>query len=106
MFVHPLARFSFARCFIIFRVQVVLTSIMLRRRKDHIINGKPILNLPARNVQIVHCEFSKWEKEFYDAVHSKVEESLNKIMGQEKRNYTSILLLLLRLRQGEPRTSL
>jgi SNF2 family DNA or RNA helicase len=101
--------FSALRCFTLPRViydgefvsQVVLKSIMLRRRKDHIINGKPILDLPARNVEIVHCPFSASERAFYDAIQAKVEDSLEKIMGSEKKNYTSILLLLLRLRQGE-----
>jgi SNF2 family DNA or RNA helicase len=83
------------------RLQVVLKAIMLRRRKDHILNGKPILNLPARSVEIVYCEFSATEREFYNAIQAKVSDSLDKIMGQEKRSYTSILLLLLRLRQGK-----
>jgi SNF2 family DNA or RNA helicase len=83
------------------RYQVVLEVIMLRRRKDQIINGKPILSLPARQVEIVHCDFNASERKFYDAVQSRVEDSLDRMMGQEKRSYTTILLLLLRLRQGE-----
>jgi SNF2 family DNA or RNA helicase len=81
-------------------MQVVLKAIMLRRRKDHVINGKPILNLPARKIKIVPCDFSTSERAFYDAVNAKVAASLDKIMGSDNRSYTSILLLLLRLRQG------
>ena len=75
---------------------------MMRRTKNAIINGKPILHLPDRNVQVIECEFDQDERAFYDALASKVALTFNKYLraGEVMKNYTSVLTLLLRLRQG------
>ncbi|KAL5520694.1 hypothetical protein ACEPAF_2696 [Sanghuangporus sanghuang] len=84
------------------RLQVVLKAIMLRRKKDSMLNGKQLLELPDRNVHVVHCTFDADEREFYESIASKVELTLNKFRqsGDIARNYTSVLVLLLRLRQA------
>ena len=48
------------------------------------------------------CEFDDHEREFYEALSSKVELTFNKFMdqGTVMKQYTAILTLLLRLRQG------
>jgi SNF2 family DNA or RNA helicase len=75
---------------------------MLRRLKTDTINGKPIIELPARDVAIVHCEFDADERAFYDALAAKIEIAVSKFQraGTAQSNYTAILTLLLRLRQG------
>ena len=82
--------------------QVVLKTIMLRRRKDQIINGKALIELPKRTVNVVSCIFDPSEKYFYDSLESKMESVIEKLMATSKgnNNYISVLLLLLRLRQG------
>ncbi|KAH7910542.1 SNF2 family N-terminal domain-containing protein [Hygrophoropsis aurantiaca] len=83
------------------RLQVVLKSIMLRRKKDQVLNGKPILQLPARNVDIVYCEFDEDEKAFYSKLEGKMSNELDKLQSSEENmNYTHVLLMLLRLRQA------
>ncbi|OCH84032.1 hypothetical protein OBBRIDRAFT_799429 [Obba rivulosa] len=84
------------------RLQVVLGSVMLRRTKDTLVNGKPILQLPERNVQIVECEFDAAERAFYDSVAEKINDRLKKLQqqGEMTKNYTGVLVLLLRLRQA------
>ncbi|KAG6820007.1 hypothetical protein H0H93_006553 [Arthromyces matolae] len=82
------------------RLQVVLKAVMLRRTKDQSLNGKPLLELPARNVEIVSCDFDPAEKEFYSGLENKMESVIEKLMGNGKNNYISVLLLLLRLRQA------
>ncbi|CAE6346188.1 unnamed protein product [Rhizoctonia solani] len=84
------------------RLHVVLKAIMLRRTKDMTINGAPLLNLPGRNVETVMCEFDEDEQAFYQALEQKTELTLNKFIkaGTVMKNYTSVLLLLLRLRQA------
>ncbi|OBZ66360.1 hypothetical protein A0H81_13586 [Grifola frondosa] len=84
------------------RLQVVLRSIMLRRTKDTLVNGKPILELPERIVNTVNCPFDDEERAFYNTVESKVQGSLEKLQqqGDFQRAYTSMLVLLLRLRQA------
>ena len=74
---------------------------MLRRTKTTMINGKPILELPDRIVKIVECEFDRVQRQFYDSVQEKVQTSLEKLrQGDINKAYTSVLVLLLRLRQG------
>ncbi|KAI0364994.1 hypothetical protein BV20DRAFT_955118 [Pilatotrama ljubarskyi] len=83
------------------RLQVVLQKIMLRRTKTTLINGKPILQLPDRIVQVVDCEFDDDERAFYLSVEQKVQSSLEKLQqGDINKAYTHVLTLLLRMRQA------
>ncbi|KAJ9112340.1 hypothetical protein QFC19_000760 [Naganishia cerealis] len=85
------------------RLHAVLKAIMLRRTKDATIDGKPILNLPARKVEVVQCFFDPAERDFYDAFEQKQGLTFNKFLkaGTALSNYTSMLTMLLRLRQGK-----
>lgn len=84
------------------RLHVVLAAIMLRRKKDTFLNGKPLLELPARKVEVVSCAFDVEERAFYNAVEEKVRSSFEKLAraGDLQKSYTTILVLLLRLRQA------
>ena len=75
---------------------------MLRRKKDSVLNGKRLIELPDRIVKIINCAFDADEREFYESIASQVELTLNKFKqsGDIAKNYTSVLVLLLRLRQG------
>lgn len=74
---------------------------MLRRRKDDEINGKKLIELPKRTIEIVSCPFDASERTFYTSLETKMDDVLEKLMNQEKGSkYISVLLLLLRLRQG------
>ncbi|TFY74691.1 hypothetical protein EWM64_g9322 [Hericium alpestre] len=84
------------------RLHVVLKAIMLRRRKTDMINGKPLIDLPARSVEVLQCEFDDDERAFYHSVENRIEEQMNKLLksGDVMKNYTHVLVLLLRLRQA------
>lgn len=84
------------------RLQVILKSIMLRRRKEDTLNGKALIELPARNLEVISCPFDSDEKMFYESLEQKMESVLDKLMSNSNggSNYMSVLLLLLRLRQG------
>lgn len=83
------------------RLQVILKQIMLRRRKDDTLNGKRLIELPKRTVEIVSCPFDGSERAFYTSLETKMDETLEKLMSSDKGNkYISVLLLLLRLRQA------
>lgn len=75
---------------------------MLRRKKDALINGKPLIVLPPRRVEVVTCTFDSEERAFYESISAKVDNELNKFRASDNlaRNYTSVLVLLLRLRQA------
>ncbi|TGO66224.1 hypothetical protein BOTNAR_0065g00100 [Botryotinia narcissicola] len=83
------------------RLQGVLKAILLRRTKKSQIDGKPIINLPPKVENIDHVVFSKDEQEFYQALKDKTQLQFNKYRkaGTVGKNYSNILVLLLRLRQ-------
>ncbi|KZT54103.1 hypothetical protein CALCODRAFT_473944 [Calocera cornea HHB12733] len=84
------------------RLQVILKVIMLRRTKNDQVNGQPLLKLPSREVKVVKCEFDNDELEFYAALQARTTLTFNKFLkrGDVMKNYTSVLVLLLRMRQA------
>ena len=84
------------------KLQAVLKAILLRRTKTSLIDGKPIINLPPKTEEIQHVVFSEDEQSFYHALESRTQIQFNKYLkaGTVGRNYSNILVLLLRLRQA------
>ncbi|KAF2820357.1 hypothetical protein CC86DRAFT_471446 [Ophiobolus disseminans] len=84
------------------RVQILLKAVMLRRQKCSEVDGKPILNLPAKHTAIDTVEFSDDEQTIYKALETKSQIQFNKYLKQNSvsSNYACILVLLLRLRQA------
>ncbi|TFK75607.1 hypothetical protein BDN72DRAFT_831922 [Pluteus cervinus] len=85
------------------RLQVVLKGVMLRRRKDQQIDGKPLIDLPPRNVNTVSCPFDRSEKAFYESLEGKMGTVIDELTSKSANggpSYISMLLLLLRLRQA------
>jgi SNF2 family DNA or RNA helicase len=84
------------------QLQVLLKAVLLRRTKTSKIDGKPILQLPPRVTEQVHAVFSEDEQQFYDALENKTQLQFNRYLqaGTVGRNYSNILVLLLRLRQA------
>lgn len=82
--------------------QALLKAILLRRNKKSEIDGKPILTLPERTTVIRHAIFSEDEDAFYKALETKTQLQVNKYLkaGTFGKNYSNILVLLLRLRQA------
>lgn len=83
-------------------VQSILKPIMLRRTKfstDR--EGRPILVLPPANVEVIYCELTAAEKDFYEALFKRSKVKFDEFVEQGRvlHNYASILELLLRLRQ-------
>ncbi|KIJ59865.1 hypothetical protein HYDPIDRAFT_117943 [Hydnomerulius pinastri MD-312] len=82
------------------RLHVVLKSVMLRRTKNQILNGKPLLQLPDRILELVECKFDASEKAFYKRLETRMSSEVDKLVQAENVNYTHVLVLLLRLRQA------
>jgi SNF2 family DNA or RNA helicase len=84
------------------QLRVVLKAIMLRRMKDSKIDGKPILQLPPKTEVIQNCVFSADEEAFYKELETKSQVTFNKYLRQGTigKNYSHVLVLLLRLRQA------
>ncbi|KAI0299413.1 SNF2 family N-terminal domain-containing protein [Multifurca ochricompacta] len=84
------------------RLHVVLRAVMLRRRKTDVLNGKPLIELPERHLSIVPCTFDEDERQFYFALENKIDEAMQKFVKNNEvmKNYTNVMVLLLRLRQA------
>ncbi|UKZ82382.1 hypothetical protein TrVFT333_010170 [Trichoderma virens FT-333] len=84
------------------RLRALLKAIMLRRKKDSKLDGKPILRLPKKLEEVVYAELSGDERDFYNQLEKKSQVQFSKYLreGSVGKNYSSILVLLLRLRQA------
>lgn len=84
------------------QLQVLLKAILLRRTKTSTVDRNPILRLPARVTEEVHAVFNEDEHEFYNALETQTQIQFNRYLNADAvgRNYSSILTLLLRLRQA------
>ena len=83
------------------RLRLLLSTIMLRRTKKILAaNG---IKLPPRRIFHIVCTFDDAEKAFYNQLKLRTDLTFQKILsadGTIGRNYTNVLCLLLRLRQG------
>ncbi|KAH6605182.1 hypothetical protein Trco_006889 [Trichoderma cornu-damae] len=84
------------------RLRALLKAVMLRRKKDSQLDGKPILILPQKTEEVVYAELSGDERDFYNQLEKKSRVQFSKYLreGSVGKNYSSILVLLLRLRQA------
>ncbi|SJX66547.1 related to ULS1-ubiquitin ligase for SUMO conjugates [Sporisorium reilianum f. sp. reilianum] len=89
------------------RLCFVLQTIMLRRTKEaKSDDGKPILNLPKRNLELLELDFdSPQEKDFYLGLQERIRQAFEKEDERQratgkKTNMIASLVLLLRLRQA------
>lgn len=84
------------------QLQAVLKAMMLRRMKNSLIDGKPILQLPEKIENSEHVVFSEDERQFYNDLETRSQVQFNKYLraGTVGKNYSNILVLLLRLRQA------
>ena len=96
------------------RLQFYLKAFMKRRTKDVLKQDGALhpggkagsgglgggFKIVARNIENVEAEFTPEERRFYDRLERRADESLEAMMGGQKMNYASALVLLLRLRQA------
>jgi SNF2 family DNA or RNA helicase len=84
------------------KLQALLKATMLRRMKSSMLDGKPIIQLPPKDIQVVHVVLNEDELGFYKDLEQHSQVQINKYLraGTVGKNYTNILVLLLRLRQA------
>ncbi|KAL9282205.1 DNA repair protein RAD5B [Arabidopsis thaliana] len=83
-------------------IKAILRPLMLRRTKEtRDKEGSLILELPPTDVQVIECEQSEAERDFYTALFKRSKVQFDQFVAQGKvlHNYANILELLLRLRQ-------
>ncbi|KAJ4917660.1 SNF2 domain-containing protein / helicase domain-containing protein / zinc finger protein-related [Raphanus sativus] len=84
------------------KLQAILKAIMLRRTKGTLLDGKPIINLPPKTINLSKVDFSVEERSFYTKLEADSRSQFKAYYdaGTLNQNYASILLMLLRLRQA------
>ncbi|KAI5953864.1 RAD5 [Candida margitis] len=82
-------------------IKSILEPIFLRRTKNQRKNGKPLVELPEKEVVIEEIKFNDQEAKLYNWFKSRAFESFAEGVktGQLMRQYTQILTHILRLRQ-------
>jgi SNF2 family DNA or RNA helicase len=81
------------------RLQAVLSVIMLRRTKEVLASS---VALPERKLNRVDIELSAEERAFYTNLEGNFSKTLNGLIKNNEvgKNYTNVLVMLLRLRQA------
>ncbi|KLT46105.1 hypothetical protein CC85DRAFT_310121 [Cutaneotrichosporon oleaginosum] len=84
------------------RCQAILKPLMLRRNKETELNGKRILELPPKTVNLAYQEFELDERAIYAAIEQRARVKVTKYLkaGTVLKNYHVVLVLLTRLRQA------
>lgn len=84
------------------QLRALLKTIMLRRKKNSKLDGKPILQLPQKTEHILKQSYPRGSATFYKQLEEKSQVTFNEYLrdGTVGRNYSHILVPLLRLRQA------
>ncbi|CUM63427.1 uncharacterized protein PRCAT00001002001 [Priceomyces carsonii] len=83
-------------------IKHILDPIFLRRTKDmKLKDGKPLIELPSKDVIIKHIKFNKYEEAVYNWFKNRASNSFKEGMksGLLLKRYSQILTHILRLRQ-------
>ncbi|THU93372.1 hypothetical protein K435DRAFT_840303 [Dendrothele bispora CBS 962.96] len=86
------------------KLHATLKCIMLRRRKDDIINGRKILDLQPIAFHPVKLALNEYEREIYTALETRTDSILSNLLevaASKTLNIQCFWVLLLRLRQGK-----
>ncbi|KAK8160923.1 SNF2 family N-terminal domain-containing protein, partial [Phyllosticta citrichinensis] len=83
------------------RLELILQSFMLRRTHKDKLFGVPILKLPKAGEYTHVCKFNDTERAVYEIVRKRMIEKINSFSRENtlQRNYSNVLVMLLRLRQ-------
>ncbi|PRP83549.1 putative DNA repair helicase rad5,16 [Planoprotostelium fungivorum] len=84
------------------KVRALMKVLLLRRMKNSTIDGRPIITLPPKEETLRKDDFTPEEADFYRALETQAQVQFNKYLraGSVMRNYSNVLVLLLRLRQA------
>ena len=63
-------------------LRALLKAIMLRRKKDSMLEGKPILRLPPKTEEVVYAVLSPDERDFYNQLERKSQVLFNKYLRE------------------------
>lgn len=82
------------------KLRAVLLAIMLRRTKDSMVDGKPLIQLPKKTVDLVYVKMGEEERKFYVELEGGIQKRAQRLLNLNLSRHSDILTLLLRLRQA------
>lgn len=84
------------------KLQAVLRTLLLRRTKETLLDGEPIISLPPKSINMKTVNFSVEERTFYAQLEAESRSQFKAYAaaGTVNQNYANILLMILRLRQA------
>ncbi|KAJ8431928.1 hypothetical protein Cgig2_023737 [Carnegiea gigantea] len=84
------------------KLQAVLKTLLLRRTKETLLDGQPIISLPPKFIKMKTVNFSTEERAFYTQLEAESRSQFKAYAaaGTVNQNYANILLMILRLRQA------
>ncbi|KAG8954984.1 hypothetical protein FRC04_010468 [Tulasnella sp. 424] len=83
------------------RLQLIFSQCLIRRKKDSELEGRKLIELPPKEYHDPEYPFSEEELEIYNFLQARSRAIFNKFLrqGTVLKNYSQVLVLLLRLRQ-------
>ncbi|KAG9049705.1 hypothetical protein FS837_009350 [Tulasnella sp. UAMH 9824] len=83
------------------RLQLIFRECLIRRKKDSTLEGRKLIELPPKDYYNPEYQFSEEELEIYNFLQARSRAIFNKFLrqGTVLKNYSQVLVLLLRLRQ-------
>ncbi|KAL5496134.1 hypothetical protein ACEPAH_3051 [Sanghuangporus vaninii] len=83
------------------KAQAVLRPHLLRRTKDSKLDGRPIIRLGPKTIDLIELEFTREERLIYEGLESRQKKVVSRFVkeGTVMKNYSFILVMILRLRQ-------
>ncbi|KAL5479086.1 hypothetical protein ACEPAI_2374 [Sanghuangporus weigelae] len=83
------------------KAQAVLRPHLLRRTKDSKLDGRPIIRLGPKTIDMIELEFTPEERLIYEGLESRQKKIVSRFVkeGTVMKNYSFILVMILRLRQ-------
>ena len=62
------------------RLQAIMNTFLLRRKKDSMLDGKRLIELPEKEIKLIKLEFSKEEREIYQMVEARSQAKFNRYL--------------------------
>ncbi|PPQ80470.1 hypothetical protein CVT24_002545 [Panaeolus cyanescens] len=83
------------------RLQAIIKTYQIRRTKNSELDGKRLIELPPKEIDVTKLEFTEDERSIYTMVEARSQATFNRFLraGTVLKNYHQVLVLLLRLRQ-------
>ena len=84
------------------RLQRIMSSVCIRRRKNDELNGRKILNLPEKRSRYIEVPLAEEEKTLYTLLENSAKKEFAELLhqGEALSQFARLLEMLLRLRQA------